>query len=168
MLIAAFIICGAHDRGAAAATATTDRPPVEFADLAALRQSAASCDNGTITLAWESLDDREPTVVLEQSATPEFGNPVVRYRGTDPGSVISGLAEGTHYFRVRDADAPAAATSSVLEVRVVFFSRTKLYLLLGTGGAVVLATLGTVVFGYRKTRREMPVITPGKETCHDG
>lgn len=165
LLIAAIFLCGARVVGAAVAGATerVDYQPIEFTNLEALQESAAACDNGAITFAWSrGSQEMEADVVLEQSLTPGFEKPVVRYRGSDPGSVISGLAEGTHYFRVRDD----TSTSSVIEVRVIFFPKNQLYWLISTGGAVVLATLGVVVFGYCKTHRAGDDSIHGKEVFH--
>lgn len=65
--------------------------------------------------------------------------------------MISGLAEGTHYFRVYAADSPTPG-GSALKISVEFFPRNQLFLLLSIGGLVVASTIGVIIFGYFQTR----------------
>ncbi|MGD7651945.1 MAG: hypothetical protein ACQCXQ_01935, partial [Verrucomicrobiales bacterium] len=85
---------------------------------------AASSDNGTTHLSWSK--DRSEIIELEQSAEETFEDPVLRYRGADSGSVITGLAEGVHYFRVRGVS--SGDWSEPLAVRVEFIDESKLWL----------------------------------------
>ena len=56
---------------------------------------------GYVTLEWK-VDSRElPVFELQQSATPDFLSSRVRYVGTQTSSVLSGIPDGTRYFRVR-------------------------------------------------------------------
>ncbi|MEM0968321.1 MAG: hypothetical protein AAGJ31_03135 [Verrucomicrobiota bacterium] len=103
----------------------------------------AVSDNGTITLRWES--DSELEVILQQSSLQSFEEASVRYEGTDGASVLTGLAEGSHYFRLGTG---SGEWSPPLEVRIEFFPRGQLTLLLSLGGVVVLATVGAIVGGY--------------------
>ncbi len=106
-------------------------------------------DNGAITLKWEHPSGTE--VEVQQSEEVTFAKATTRYKGGDPASVITGLPEGSHFFRIRQVD---GAWSPPLEVRVEFFPRPKLFLLLGIGGVVVVATIATIVLGALKSRRE--------------
>ncbi|MDF1816038.1 MAG: hypothetical protein P1V20_27810 [Verrucomicrobiales bacterium] len=109
-------------------------------------------NNGTITLSWNNPDSIP--VILEQAADMAFSNPVKRYEGTDTGSVISGLPEGTHYFRIYkagDTTSPGRSANPI-KVSVEFFPRDQLFLLLTIGGLVVGGTIGTIIFGYFRTR----------------
>jgi hypothetical protein len=108
-------------------------------------------DNGTIVLSWEKPDTTE--VEIQQSSDQSFGEAITRYKGMDSGSVITGLPEGTHYFRI--SEQPDGEWSKPLEVKVVFFPRSQLFLILGIGGFVVLATIGTIVIGHFNTKREV-------------
>ncbi|MBT8043591.1 MAG: hypothetical protein KJO79_01470 [Verrucomicrobiae bacterium] len=180
LFVAFTLFCGAihhgvhaeitHDNSGSAQTQpTADKAPaenklIEFSDLKNLRKSAAACENGSITLAWSSLSsDSDQEVILEQSDNPRFEKSVVRYRGNDTGSVISGLPEGVHYFRVKYADSSVQSCSSTLKVTVEFFSERKLAWLLGIGGVVVITTIGTIVYGYRKTLKQAKKISATKE-----
>lgn len=66
--------------------------------------------------------------------------------------MITGLAEGPHFFRIRET--PDGDWSEPLAVRVKFFPRGKLFLILGIGAVVVLATIGTIVAGHFSSKRE--------------
>ncbi len=79
---------------------------------------------------------------------------MVRYSGGDEGSVLTGLAEGTHYFRIRavDAEGLPGAWSQPLEARVVFMDRHHLGRFLGLGGLVVILTVGTILHGHFRAR----------------
>ncbi len=90
--------------------------------------------------------------VLEQSSSGVFEESSVRYEGTDASSVLSGLAEGTHYFRIGSKEGDSV--SKPLAVRVEFFPRDKLVLLLVFGAVVVLATIGAIIMGSITTRKK--------------
>lgn len=121
---------------------------IDFTDRSDLAASVS--DNGTITLAWEKPDTLK--IELQHSATEDFSEATTRYLGTDPASVITGLPEGTHYFRI--ADASTSAWSPPLAMKVEFFPRWKLWLILSIGAGVVLATIGTIIAGHLISRDE--------------
>lgn len=106
-------------------------------------------DNGAVTLSWAGEGTQ---FELEQGSRKDFIEPLTRYRGPDLGSVITGLAEGTHYFRIRNS--PSGEWSRPLAVEVKFFPKFKLFLILGIGGVVVISTIGTIVLGHFRTRGE--------------
>lgn len=99
-------------------------------------------------LSWSDPGGRP--VRLEQADGPGFEAPALRYEGPDPASVITGLPEGVHYFRIGFADAEAWSDPLAVEVR--FLPRGRLYLLLGLGAIVVAMTVGAIVRGSADTR----------------
>lgn len=112
--------------------------------------------DGVVTLTWREL----PTpwaIVLEQSDSPDFATVVERYAGRDTGSVLTGLPEGTHHYRVRAVhpDGRVGPWSNPVHVEVTFMDRGRLFLLLGLGGIVVLATAGAIIGGYLNHRAEI-------------
>ncbi|MDF1740792.1 MAG: hypothetical protein P1U86_16650 [Verrucomicrobiales bacterium] len=107
-------------------------------------------DNGTVTLKWSN--PRNEAVALEQSGNAGFDPFVVRYEGTDTSSVLSGLAEGKHYFRVGAAG--GGPRSETLAIEVEFFPRDQLAWLLGIGGVVVVLTIGTIIVGAAQNREK--------------
>lgn len=126
--------------------------PVDF--ICRKDLEAAVSDNGTVTLSWKKTDALE--IELQQSDSPDFTETTTRYKGIDPASVITGLPEGTHYFRI--ADASTSEWSAPLAMKVEFFTRWKLWLILSIGGVVVLATISTIVAGHfiTKDKEEAP------------
>ncbi|MEP4048427.1 MAG: fibronectin type III domain-containing protein [Luteolibacter sp.] len=137
-LAVAFLFCGNP----------LEAETVDFTDRADL-ESAVS-DNGTVTLSWKKPDSL--IIELQQSSSEDFTETTTRYRGTDPASVITGLPEGTHYFRI--ADASTSEWSAPLAMKVEFFPRWKLWLILSIGAGVVLATIGTIVVAHFITKNE--------------
>jgi len=107
-------------------------------------------DNGALTLAWQK--DEARSVEIQRAGDAAFTEPQMVYRGTDAGTVVSGLAEGSHWFRIR-LDG-TSAWSTPLQVEVEFFPRKYLFLLLGTGGIVVIATLVTIIAGHFKSAQD--------------
>jgi len=112
-------------------------------------------NEGVVNLAWDGPEGA--TFELQQSPSPEFPETETRtrYQGTDPGSVISGLPQGTHYFRIRDV--PTNGTpgewSAPLEVRVEFMATIWVATLLIAGAAIFLATITAIVTGHLRTRQ---------------
>ncbi|MBK1831378.1 hypothetical protein JIN77_11615 [Verrucomicrobiaceae bacterium R5-34] len=123
---------------------------VDFNSREALESKPS--DNGAIELVWDKPTDT--VVVLEQSANADFTSPIERYRGTDAGSVITGLAEGVHFFRLRAVDGADDTWSEPLRVEVAFYPESKLFVLLGIGAVVVSLTIGTILYGAIRTQNE--------------
>lgn len=124
--------------------------PLDFEARESIESSPS--DNGTVELAWEK--DPSAIVVLEQADDAGFSAPLERYRGKDAGSVITGLAEGEHFFRIRYADGEDAGWSQPLRVQVEFYPRSKLFVLLGIGAVVVFLTISTIIYGAIRSRNE--------------
>ena len=103
--------------------------------------------DGAITLEWNS----EGIIVLEHARSKEFAKPWLRYRGDDQSSVLTGLAEGEHFFRIKE-EGEETSWSKVLPVQVEFVDLTLMYFLLAVGGAVSLLTVGAIIYGSRKTK----------------
>lgn len=90
---------------------------VDFTDRDGLQESVS--DNGTVSLSWEKPGKLE--IELQQSDSADFTENTTGYKGTDPASVITGLPEGVHYFRI--ADASTSEWSAPLAMKVEFFPR---------------------------------------------
>jgi hypothetical protein len=105
---------------------------------------------------------------LEQATSPEFSDPLLRYAGTDQASVITGLAEGVYYYRVRAVDTKqgvAGAWSPVVAFRVEYMPMSTVWLLVGAGLIVFLATLSAILAGHAKAAREAPADSPDEITA---
>ena len=113
-------------------------------------------NQGVVNLAWEA--DTEGTAFeLQQSSDRAFPESETRsrYQGPDPGSVISGLPEGSHHFRVRHIPVEGAPGewSNPVEVRVEYMGTIWVITLLIFGAAVFLATLTAIITGHLRTRK---------------
>ena len=119
---------------------------IDFTDRVGLEESVS--DDGAVTLSW----DKEPsaTIILQRDRSAAFTDPLLLYQGTDAGSVVTGLEEGEHFFRIGFAE---GEFSEPLRIRVEFVSRVQLTILLSLGAIVVLATVLAIVLGYLGTRR---------------
>lgn len=85
------------------------------------------------------------------------GDYILRYSGPDQASVRTGLAEGTHFFRVRAVDNEGNPGQwSEIEVRVEYMDAGRVRILLITGGIVVLSTISAIVFGHLNHRKGDP------------
>lgn len=111
--------------------------------------------DGTAALKWNKVETASSFELDEAipGNTDEFHN---RYTGPDLASVRTGLAEGTHHFRVRslDANGTPGAWSEPLAVTVEYMPRGRLILLLVLGGAVALSTVAAILHGHFTHRRK--------------
>ena len=104
----------------------------------------------------EFADSVRKKFELEQSTSPEFPSATVRYQGPNQTSVLTGLAEGDYYFRVRaydDRDTPGA-WSEPLHVQVAFMPRWQVLSWVVAGFTVVAITVVAILYGH--FRREEP------------
>jgi len=103
-------------------------------------------NDGKIVLEFSKGE--EEVIELEQSRNPDFTDPVVRYRGPQQASVLTGLAEGDYYFRIRTVrEDGTSAWSDPVHLRVEYMDRRQLVVLLVTGFAMVAATAVAVIHG---------------------
>ncbi|SMD31837.1 hypothetical protein SAMN04488029_0175 [Reichenbachiella faecimaris] len=110
--------------------------------------SSASLDiksnSGYIQLEWTSSDVTNH--ILEQSIEPNFRHAKTIYQGPDQASFISGLDNGTYYFRVGDQK---ANWSDTLKLTVAHQPLSLAYTLFGIGFLVFACTVFIVVKGAR-------------------
>lgn len=116
-------------------------------------ESETVVTEGVINLAWEATGDQESAVFeLQESSAAAFPEEKsrIRYRGPDRGSVVSGMAEGGHHFRVRavKADGTASEWSAPVHVEARYIPKEKVVWLLSMGGLVFVATLTALFAGH--------------------
>jgi len=92
---------------------------------------------------------------LQQSPTAEFETPRLLYKGPDTGTFVSGLPEGSTYFRIRDVtrEESPGPWSETLEVRVNYPAPWLVKTLVGFGTLLALILLTTIILGSRNARR---------------
>lgn len=105
--------------------------------------------DGHLKLEWSPAKTaRGLQFEVQQADNPAFDETKVIYQGPDRATFVSGLENGTYFFRVR---VKGQEWSDVLEMKVVHHSLSLTYILLGLGGMVFLCTAGMVLHGVRKT-----------------
>lgn len=133
-----------------AAVAAAGPPPVAFD-----QDGPIATSEGHATLTWSAtdFDGVVPNFELEESDVPSFRESRTRYRGPDRASFVSGLPEGTTWFRVRArVDDRPGPWSEPVEIVVTYASGATLFRLLSLGAIVFLATVVTVAIGHRRHR----------------
>lgn len=131
--------------GGAAAPPAFDREP----------PTPIESEEGKVVLTWSwptSPPDRPVEFEVQGAATPGFAAARVLYEGPDRATVITGLLEGTYFYRVRAITGKDDFTpwSEPLEVQVDYPNRQTVGWLIGLGLVVFLATVTAVGVGHRR------------------
>lgn len=110
--------------------------------------------DGVVDLKWSAVPDAA-SFELEESVPGAGDEFHPRYTGPDLSSVRTGLAAGSHRFRVRavSSNGETGAWSEPLGIEVEYMPQNRLRLLLMLGGAVVLATITAILHGHFSTRQ---------------
>lgn len=118
--------------------------PVEAVEFASPAAETVS-EDGVVGFAWE--EPAETTdFELQQATAADFSDAKVRYHGPDRGSVITGLGEGTYFFRVR---AEGSKTwSAPVKVEVRYMDMGLVWALMGVGVFMFGATVTAIVRGH--------------------
>jgi hypothetical protein len=95
------------------------------------------------------------TFQLQRSAARDFRDPLDLEVGPDRASYVSGLREGESYFRVRAvaADGKVGPWSETLVVQVAYPPRSQVFLLMGVGAILLVATVMLILTGHARHRR---------------
>lgn len=124
-------------------------PAVGIGQNIELSSSKSGVSNdGHVKLEWGVAGDAGTQYELQQAGDESFGEAKVIYQGPDRASFVSGLENGTYFFRVR---AQGQDWSNVMKLEVAHHSLTFTFVLLGLGGIVFLCTAGMVLYGVRKS-----------------
>ena len=110
--------------------------------------------SGQLKVMWlvegEPSRDSEYRFELQQSMDADFANSVTLYTGPDYATFLSGMRDGTYYYRVRLVDGsgrPLSKWSPTINMVVQHHSLFLAYVLLAVGGLVFLLTVAIVVHG---------------------
>ncbi len=126
-------------------------PTVQFTNNPTLASNA-----GHTRLAWQTAgangNSQAPiTYEVQQASTPGFEHAKLLYRGPDVATFVSGLPNGTYYYRVRSAgptiNGPWSAT---VQLTVQHHSLQLTYLLMALGGTVFLMTVALIIRGSKQ------------------
>lgn len=112
--------------------------------------------SGYVKLIWEapegiSLEGKD--FQLQESGDAAFSNPTTLYTGADLASFISGLANGTYYYRLRfvadPAGTPLSGWSDTLTLTVQHHSLRLAEFLFAVGALVFLTTVFVLFKGLK-------------------
>ena len=111
-------------------------------------------ESGYLKLSWEWPGEAgSAEFELQQSAGIDFSEPVILYRGPDYATFLSGLRNGTYYYRLRAhskaEDGQVSEWTEPMKVEVKHHSLQLAFTLFGVGAVVFLLTVGIVVRGAR-------------------
>ncbi len=115
--------------------------------------TAVALDEGHGAFAWAADGAEGMVFSFETSGDITFAAGRELYRGPDRGTYVSGLGEGTHYFRVGvvGSEGRAGEWSEVLTVTVTYPAARRVSILLAAGSLVLVFTVASIVIGYRRT-----------------
>ena len=119
------------------------------ADLDLHTERGNISNDGRIKLIWRSAG-KETMYELQSARDPDFEEYKVIYSGPDRASFVSGLKNGTYYYRVKPVD---GVWSKVLTVEVKHHSLRLAMALFVVGGIVFVLTVGVVVIGTIRTKQ---------------
>ncbi len=104
-------------------------------------------ENGHVRIEWTL--DNDVLVEVQQSQDEDFSTARLIYRGLDDATVVSGLENGTYYYRIRFVDGD---WSDPVALKVKHHSHSLAIALFSLGAIVFLSTTYIVVKGALDTR----------------
>lgn len=113
-----------------------------------LQSDAPVSTAGYFTLSWQ--DQGGGSYELQQSASHRFDKAVTLYRGPDRATVISGLANGDYFYRVRDLGGNPGGWSETVKVTVAHHPLSRALLFFGLGAIMFLITVTVLIRGARR------------------
>ena len=98
------------------------------ADEGELRVTPQLSTDGVFNLSWDSTDQADAEI--QQSTNSAFTSPKLLYQGRDTSSVLTGLANGNYYFRIRthSVEGTTGEWSDAIVVRVKHHSMSRAWL----------------------------------------
>jgi hypothetical protein len=100
---------------------------------------------GYFQLSWSSEHDDE--YILEQSTSADFISPIEIYRGQQTATVLSGLANGEYFYRVKT---PQSEWSEVVQVVVTHHTLIKAFAFFALGAVMFLILLVVLLQGRKQ------------------
>ena len=108
---------------------------------------------GAVTLSWTKSNKNNTIYELQQARDPNFHSPKQIYKGPDLGSFLSGLKEGSYYYRIRTVDKDTAKYGPWAEpvtVKVEYQSMTLAWSLFSVGAFIFISIVIVVLKGANK------------------
>lgn len=109
--------------------------------------SGTQLQQGVLKLEWINSEGAQPAQFEVQQATnEEFTDAKIIYQGFDQATFISGLNDGTYYYRLRATD---GSWSDSVSVTVKHHSLYLALVLLFVGAIVFFIVLGVIIKGVK-------------------
>lgn len=117
-----------------------------------LTTSSTLSTAGYLQLSWtsDSSGNELQQYVLQQSTSPDFDPSTTLYQGPDQSTVISGLADNTYYYRVRQLQQDT--WSEPVKVEVKHHSLTRAFGFFALGAFMFVMTVGVLLNRARGQR----------------
>ena len=113
-----------------------------------LHSDTTLSSEGYFQLSWQT--QQEARYELQQARNASFSDARTLYQGRDNASVISGLADGQYYYRLRSL--PDGSWSEGVAVEVKHHPLSRAFGFFTLGAAMFLATVGVLIKGARSRR----------------
>jgi hypothetical protein len=104
---------------------------------------------GYFTLSWE--DESTGNFELQRAPNDRFDTPVTLYRGPDKATVVSGLANGDYFYRVRGIESNSGGWSDPVKVTVAHHPLSRAFLFFTLGAIMFLITITVLIRGARRS-----------------
>jgi len=105
-------------------------------------------DQGIVKLYWEHPTSDILEFELQQSTSSDFETFTSVYKGSDPATFISGLEDGTYYYRVYHS--PTLSYSDTINIEVKHHPLGLALIMLSIGAVVFILTLFVLLKGARQ------------------
>jgi uncharacterized protein (DUF2141 family) len=115
-----------------------------------LTVSPQESNDGVARLTWEVSGNQ--SVHIQQSRTENFREPVMLYQGNDTGTTITGLKDGSYFFRIGTDNNGDIDWGEPKQLQVAHHSLTRAFGFFAIGVVVFLATLALIVTGSRRQK----------------
>ncbi|SET03719.1 hypothetical protein SAMN05216326_1109 [Nitrosomonas marina] len=102
-------------------------------------------NTGYVLLNWQNKE--LIPVELQQAAQSSFDNPITLYEGKNSSLMLSGLADGTYYYRIRAHQKQPGTWSDTVRLDVAHYSLARVWLLFVAGALVFLSVAWVIVRG---------------------
>lgn len=120
--------------------ARSEIPDLEIASGSASRQ-------GVVKLEWASASNTpNQHYELQQANEKSFVNPKTIYSGADQGTFLSGLSDGTYYFRIKQNN---GLWSNIVTIEINHHALPLALLLMGIGAVVFIVTMLVILQGRK-------------------
>jgi len=136
----------------AAASLLALQAPALAATTFSLTVSPQESTDGVARLTWEA--PKNTSIHIQQSRTENFQQAITLYRGNDTGTTITGLKDGTYFFRVGTDTGTKGdiAWEEATQLKVQHHPLTRAFGFFAVGVVVFLATLALIVTGSRRLK----------------